>query len=1004
MVYTFYSFKGGVGRSMALANVAELLVMRGLRVLMVDMDLEAPGLERFFDGSDYLVAPNDVLRRRGMIDLIASYKDLRSLPTLGDSAADVAPGDPPFPVEPLREFVVALRDSPRGSLSLISAGQRNDEAYEAYADQVRSFDWQDFYQRWDGEAFFDWFRDEALTIADVVLVDSRTGITELSGVTTFHLADAVVMFVAPNRQNLDGCALVAESLRRPGLVAEGRRGRELKILAVPSRIDNSESELLDEFAVEFATRLAPSVSRGLHFDNSLFIDLKVPYVPAYSFRESVAVREADRAVASEMIRAYQRLTATLIELAPQKSRVTRLFHGGPEPARDDIPSPADDFVPRGWARAAVGRWLVDSDDPVLLVVGEPGAGKTAFMRWLAVLAADPSQDTETGRLPAPLLYAHHCEPYHEGSLDARVFVESLARRLGDNIRGYARAIRAERPSMVSVEVKENISATGESAAFVTDVGTERVSPMTAFEELVRRPLHRAGITDDLLVLVDGLDAAAEESSRESLVDLVAHLASGRLQTPLRLVVSCRPDARVLNSVRAPQLDLVHDEPEYAGDVGRYLRDQLDSAGLTEGPLTDEVIARADGNFAVARALISEVRSGDHAVPPLPPVLAGFYRDEITRLFGLEAGAREVDQRVLAPLAVAYEPLSPSQLCGITGLSLSEVGEVLARWTQFLYRDGEARFRLFHPSFREFLRTSSGYGIYADEAHLQVARFLLDHAKGGWMSVESDYGLRYAMRHLFAALATTDARGTREQAAKTIANLLADPDYLLAKAARLDPNSITRDLADGAHLLVPLSRVPEVQDLGRDVITLLESRQQDIASDSVEQSLTVDSLIGTLGTSVAGVYAEAYQEIRMSPASEDRTIRMNVLMNEIRQIAEYGLAGRADIARMLAGHDGERIVALALLKVQPDPAHFESIADAITASHSAFEQYHALDVLNRLLPLLSDSQRRRLIGVLDHERHDPRRLGVMSDTSRATRMLALLSRLLEDEATATESPE
>jgi MinD-like ATPase involved in chromosome partitioning or flagellar assembly len=46
-VITFYSFKGGTGRSMALANVASLLAQRpgdGRSALMVDWDLEAPGL------------------------------------------------------------------------------------------------------------------------------------------------------------------------------------------------------------------------------------------------------------------------------------------------------------------------------------------------------------------------------------------------------------------------------------------------------------------------------------------------------------------------------------------------------------------------------------------------------------------------------------------------------------------------------------------------------------------------------------------------------------------------------------------------------------------------------------------------------------------------------------------------------------------------------------------------------------------------------------------------
>ena len=48
MIYTFYSFKGGVGRSMAVAGVGYLFAERGLRVLAIDFDLEAPGLERYF--------------------------------------------------------------------------------------------------------------------------------------------------------------------------------------------------------------------------------------------------------------------------------------------------------------------------------------------------------------------------------------------------------------------------------------------------------------------------------------------------------------------------------------------------------------------------------------------------------------------------------------------------------------------------------------------------------------------------------------------------------------------------------------------------------------------------------------------------------------------------------------------------------------------------------------------------------------------------------------------
>ncbi len=47
MIVTFYSYKGGTGRTMAMANIAGLLSRRGKSVLVVDFDLESPGLWRY---------------------------------------------------------------------------------------------------------------------------------------------------------------------------------------------------------------------------------------------------------------------------------------------------------------------------------------------------------------------------------------------------------------------------------------------------------------------------------------------------------------------------------------------------------------------------------------------------------------------------------------------------------------------------------------------------------------------------------------------------------------------------------------------------------------------------------------------------------------------------------------------------------------------------------------------------------------------------------------------
>src|SRR5262245_50215695 len=67
MIVTFYSYKGGTGRTMALANIAAVLAERGHHVLAVDFDLEAPGLWRYFSNSR-----GELDQQPGLIDLLAA--------------------------------------------------------------------------------------------------------------------------------------------------------------------------------------------------------------------------------------------------------------------------------------------------------------------------------------------------------------------------------------------------------------------------------------------------------------------------------------------------------------------------------------------------------------------------------------------------------------------------------------------------------------------------------------------------------------------------------------------------------------------------------------------------------------------------------------------------------------------------------------------------------------------------------------------------------------------
>src|SRR5205085_9854550 len=135
--------------------------------LMIDFDLEAPGLERFFEISEALHSPDEIMGARGIVDMLLSYKDLRSLPQPYLSRQAIFGGklqdELPLPVEPLANFIVPIyeENSSGGYLAIIPAGSRGNGGFARYANQVRSFDWNDFYTNWNGEQFFEQFRREA---------------------------------------------------------------------------------------------------------------------------------------------------------------------------------------------------------------------------------------------------------------------------------------------------------------------------------------------------------------------------------------------------------------------------------------------------------------------------------------------------------------------------------------------------------------------------------------------------------------------------------------------------------------------------------------------------------------------------------------------------------------------------------------------------------------------------------------------------------------------------
>jgi formylglycine-generating enzyme required for sulfatase activity len=234
--------------------------------------------------------------------------------------------DAPLEFENPAQYTIDIYPNQLGpsKLFLLTAGRRAKPHFAAYAESVLTFDWQDFYEKWDGEIYFEWLREQFKNIADVILIDSRTGVTEMGGVCTYQMADAIVMFCAPNQQNLEGTYEMATNFTSPQ-VQKLRVDRPLNLLIVPARIENAESDFLNEFQQDFLQKFANIAPKGFGVEVDQLWQLAIPYVPRYAYKEIIAVREKDKASAKEMVEAFVRLLGHLSLQAPENGRIRQVI-------------------------------------------------------------------------------------------------------------------------------------------------------------------------------------------------------------------------------------------------------------------------------------------------------------------------------------------------------------------------------------------------------------------------------------------------------------------------------------------------------------------------------------------------------------------------------------------------------------------------------------------------------------------------------------------------------
>ncbi len=385
VVATFYSLRGGIGRSTALVKTAFCLAKQGLSVLCIDMDLEAPGLADLFGVAAQLASTSDIVK------LLTTAEILGRPPTdLSDNIIEVPIGNSEGRVELLAAGVPSADYARRLALLDPTAWYREDvNPLRLLMESVRNLD--------------------SVLRPDVVLVDARTGISPISAPLLLDIADVAIVGFYPHPQAREGTKLLTRALLGATTERGQRTGKfytpEPRFLVSPVPVSAEGARRAEDTAIGWISEwLAPArtlegkkpfdaieeITQVVRYDERVASSDRVldEYTEPY---ESIAswiggLLSTDQAADFEERESAD--TVTKVQILGELGFDTQAAESQPSEVLREI------FV----GTASVNRAL---DPKCRLIIGRKGTGKTLLFRYLLLENSDqvvavcgPEKDSE----------------------------------------------------------------------------------------------------------------------------------------------------------------------------------------------------------------------------------------------------------------------------------------------------------------------------------------------------------------------------------------------------------------------------------------------------------------------------------------------------------------------------------------------------------------------------------------------------------------------------------
>ena len=463
------------------------------------------------------------------------------------------------------------------------------------------------------------------------------------------------------------------------------------------------------------------------------------------------------------------------------------YHGRPIP--EQVRGRAEDFVGRQWVLSEVVEWSEHQTGRYLLILGEPGIGKTALAAWLAGAGPAPGGPAaqRLDALRQSWAAVHFCIARGQrGTVNAGGFARSLAEQLAQRYDSFATAaIERIAPEVnISLVARENWGT-----MIGAEIGRLVIADRDAedvYNRVVREPLqHLASVEAGLTVriLVDALDEG-HTGQEPNIVTLIA--GSGDLPPGVRFVMTSRNDPRVIDQfddVRKLDFSSSRYVAAAEADLQSYIQmrfsadDHLRVLPRAEADNFQTRLARnAEGNFLYAKWVLDELAEGTRAIADVTSLPAGLYSlyrtflDRITTRSGRQFPEAwlEKHEPFFGCLTVAAPAAPRACLPNWLGWTKAQLNIEVEEIRQLIEHVhdlpvGDDGYRLYHRSIAEFLSSdqyaengehrSNRYYVEPTRQHRRIASYYLSTVQevwsGDWTKSDS-YGLLQLPAHLLGA--------------------------------------------------------------------------------------------------------------------------------------------------------------------------------------------------------------------------------------------------------------